>query len=499
VVPSVHLSRPWALTGRCPTDRILGWMNIFSSLDLALSVMSAYVGFYHLVVYLNRRSSTESLQFSLLCFAIAINDIACVGLYNSKSVASGEFWQKTQYFSSVVIAMGFVTFTYCLLGRKLDLVARAVLLLLGFLLLGGASNSTLLLDPRQPMERTLTAFGAAVTYFEHKPGIIWNVLFVVQTMGMCWLYGLLITEFVKHKKRYLLPLLGGFFAFFTSAIFDMLISMDVLLWLYTVEYMFLLMVLVMDYILIKRFIAVFAEVETLNLHLGENVNERTAEIQKLANELELANQQLERKNNSLKVRVELDGMTALLNHAAFHRRLTEMFSLCQRQKFPISVMLLDIDHFKQINDRFGHQVGDQVISRFAKVLDDSFRNYDIKSRYQMEASNSVAELEDRAIAGRYGGDEFAVSLPNCGEQEAQSIAERIRLKVRSLEFAANPELRVTSSIGCAVLLDSSKCESAVQLVHLADQALYGAKLGGRDRCATSVWTCAATGHTTLTR
>jgi len=476
-----------ALTGRRPVDTMLDWMNIFSSLDLALCILSCYVGFYHLVVYLNRRSSTKNLNFSLLCFAIAFNDIATVELYNSQSVRSGEFWQKAQYFWSVAISMGFVTFTYFLIGRKSDVIKRAVLTLLGLLLIGGMTTSSYVLDPQKPMERTLTALGATVTYFEHKPGILWNVLFVVQTIGMCWLYGLLSAEFVRHKKRDLLLLLGGFFVFFVSAVVDMLISMDIILSLYTVEYSFLVMVLVMDYILIKRFIGVFAEVETLNLHLGEKVDERTAEIQKLASELKTMNLRLEEKNTSLKLRVDRDSMTALLNHAAFHRRLSEVFNLCQRQGFPISVMLLDIDHFKQINDSHGHPMGDQVISRFAKMLSDSSRNYDIKSRYEKNAPDTATEGQDDPIAGRYGGDEFAVALPNCGQEQAQTIAERIRSRIRNLEFAANPKLRVTASLGCAVLLDPSKCESEAQLIQLADRALYDAKRAGRDRFAMSVW------------
>jgi GGDEF domain-containing protein len=284
-----------------------------------------------------------------------------------------------------------------------------------------------------------------------------------------------------------LLLLGGFFVFFVSAVVDMLISMDIILSLYTVEYSFLVMVLVMDYILIKRFIGVFAEVETLNLHLGEKVDERTAEIQKLASELKTMNLRLEEKNTSLKLRVDRDSMTALLNHAAFHRRLSEVFNLCQRQGFPISVMLLDIDHFKQINDSHGHPMGDQVISRFAKMLSDSSRNYDIKSRYEKNAPDTATEGQDDPIAGRYGGDEFAVALPNCGQEQAQTIAERIRSRIRNLEFAANPKLRVTASLGCAVLLDPSKCESEAQLIQLADRALYDAKRAGRDRFAMSVW------------
>jgi GGDEF domain-containing protein len=464
-------------------------MNVFSSMDLALCVLSAYVGFYHLVVYLSRRSSTVDLPFSLLCFAIALNNLACVGLYSSDSLQEGQHWQTMQYFCAVAISMGFVAFTYGLIGKKSDAMQRAVLALFCGLFVGGAFALEWVIDFKQPMERTMTAFGSSVTYFEHSPGNLWKTLFVAQLVGMCWLYGLLIAEYLRTKKRELLLLLAAFLLFFVSGVLDMLISVDAIRLVYTAEYAFLVMILAMDFILIKRFIGLFDEVESLNLHLGEMVEERTAEVRKLADELEVANEQLEKKNNSLKIRVDRDAMTALLNHAAFHRRLAEMLNFCQREKFPLTVMLLDVDHFKHINDEYGHQAGDRVISEVAASLRESSRNYDLKSRYQSEA---VEGNPPQVIAGRYGGDEFGVAFPNCGVLEARTIAARICEKVRSLRLPAQPGLKVTSSIGCAVLVNPSACEEELALIELADQALYDAKHRGRDGFSVFEWPGAAT-------
>lgn len=453
-------------------------MNLFSSLDLALSILSLYVGFYHIVLYINKKADIEKLHFSLLCFAIALYDAACVGLYNSTSITSGVLWQNGQFFCSVIISIEFVNFTYSLINKKSNILKKILLALLTLTFFCGIFLNRYVLDTHRPLVRLITIFGASVTYYEHQPGIIWNILFIVEIFGMCYLYIILIIEFIKKKKRDILLLLIGFFIFFIAAVIDNLISINKILFLYTVEYSFLVIILVMDYILIKRFIGVFDEVETLNLHLGEKVVERTLEIRKMADELSEVNKTLEEKNLTLLELSERDSLTKLLNHAAFHRRLSGLFNLSRRQKFPISVMILDIDCFKKINDTYGHQTGDQVLIKISEYLNNSSRNHDTKARYYQDHTELLRNYD---ITGRYGGDEFAIALLYCGVNESRIIADRICLKIRNLVFNKIPDLHVTSSIGCAVLLDNSVCENELQLIKIADQALYSAKEKGRDQ------------------
>ena len=200
----------------------------------------------------------------------------------------------------------------------------------------------------------------------------------------------------------------------------------------------------------------------------------------MAEELKAANEQLTAANASLQKRVEHDGMTALLNHAAFHRRLAEIFNLCRRQQFAITVMLLDIDHFKRTNDTHGHQMGDQVIAAFAQVLRECSRNYDIKSRYEEPTTEPGAIPREQGLAGRYGGDEFIVAYVKCGLPEARIIAERLCSRVRNLAFEVAADLRVTASIGCAVVSEPRTCSNELELVQLAKKA-------GRDRFVLSEW------------
>jgi GGDEF domain-containing protein len=457
-------------------------VNLFAALDLALCVLCAYVGLYTLVFFICEKRKIERLHFSLLCFLIALNDVACIGLYNATSMDSGAFWQRMQFYCTAGISIEFLSFTYVLIGRRRDVAKQILLALLTVVLATGLVLKGLVLDSSQPLRRTVTLLGHSVTYYEHQPGPVWNVLFVVQVAGMVYLYALLIREFFWRARREVLPLLVGFLVFFIAAASDMLISLNVFVFLYTVEYAFLVMVVLMDYVLLRRFLGVVGEVEALNLHLEDKVQKRTMEIQRIAEQLAEANRSLAERNATLKDLSERDSLTGLLNHAAFHRRLAELYHLSAREGFPICSMFVDIDNFKWINDEHGHQVGDAVISKIAETLRRSSRDYDVKARY-VDDNQKPGELD---IAGRYGGDEFAIAIPFCGAKEAATIAERICSSIRVLAFEQLPGLRVTSSIGCAVLLDHSVCEDELNLIRMADLALYEAKRKGRDQASSVI-------------
>ncbi len=459
-------------------------MNLFSAFDLALCILCAYVGLYTLVFFITDRREVERLHFSLLCFLIALNDVACIGLYNAASLTSGAFWQKMQFFCTAAISIEFLNFTYHLLRRKSDVRKRVLLTLAGLLFGAGTLLNDQVLDGTEPLERTVAVFEQSVTYYEYQPGILWVALFGVQLLGMLHVCALLFAEYFWRRKRDVLPILIGFLFFFAAAAVDMLISLNVIVFLYTVEYAFLIMVVLMDYVLLRRFLVVVREVETLNSGLEEKVAERTIEIQKMAEELAAANRSLADRNVTLQDLSERDSLTKLLNHATFHRRLAELFHMAGRQGFPISVMLIDIDHFKEINDVHGHQTGDAVIARIAESLRRGSRDYDVKARISIsdDLGNAVG------IAGRYGGDEFAVALAFCGAAESDAIAARTCSMVRSLKFKQAPDLRVTASVGCAVLLKHAGCQDELHLVRMADTALYEAKRKGRDQPSAVVIT-----------
>jgi two-component system cell cycle response regulator len=159
-----------------------------------------------------------------------------------------------------------------------------------------------------------------------------------------------------------------------------------------------------------------------------------------------------------------DGLTGLYNHRHFEERLAEEFRRSQRYADPVSLIMLDLDHFKDVNDRHGHPFGDRVLRETAQLIRSSIRDPDICSRY--------------------GGEEFAIILPKTHLQGALAVSERIFRALRAKTYTAEVDgqavpLRVTASVGVS-FYPSKEVTSPDLLVKFADEALYRAKREGRD-------------------
>ena len=150
-----------------------------------------------------------------------------------------------------------------------------------------------------------------------------------------------------------------------------------------------------------------------------------------------------------------DALTGLLNRRYIEQRLDEEVKRSNRHGYPMSFLLLDVDHFKSYNDTYGHPAGDVALKLVANVIKDTLRGAD--------------------VAARFGGEEFAILLPQTVDEEAAAIAERVRRNIEATEF---PHRDVTVSIGVASC--SSELCSTVGLVDAADKALYDAKRHGRN-------------------
>ncbi len=157
-----------------------------------------------------------------------------------------------------------------------------------------------------------------------------------------------------------------------------------------------------------------------------------------------------------------DGLTGLLNHREFRRRLGAAFSRPNRRGQPVSVMLIDFDHFKQVNDTVGHQHGDLVLRSGARVVRSTVRTHD--------------------LVARYGGDELSVVLLDAGPDGAAVLADRVVANVHAAKIGTVPDHQLTFSIGVASYPEDA--HSAEELVMAADQALYLAKRQGKDRART---------------
>ncbi len=190
------------------------------------------------------------------------------------------------------------------------------------------------------------------------------------------------------------------------------------------------------------------ELVDLNQSLEIKVKERTAA-------LEDANQRLERL-------AVTDGLTGLFNHRRMQERLTEEVAAALRDGNPLAVLMIDVDHFKKYNDKWGHPAGDEVLRQLARALGEDRRQVD--------------------LVARYGGEEFAILLHGIGRVAAEEIGKKILERVRALAVphaAEQPLGHMSVSVGLAVLPEHAK--TAEDLVGAADTALYKAKNAGRDR------------------
>ena len=160
-----------------------------------------------------------------------------------------------------------------------------------------------------------------------------------------------------------------------------------------------------------------------------------------------------------------DGLTGLLNHAAFQQELQDQIRENESDGRGLTVVMSDLDHFKEVNDSFGHPAGDYVLQQVARLWQ--------------------ATLPDRAVIGRYGGEEFVCLLTDTDIEEGRHLAEELREVIAEFPFSYEGRLlQVTSSFGVAAHTDPR--QSAMRLVRQADDALYQAKETGRNRviCAT---------------
>jgi diguanylate cyclase (GGDEF)-like protein/PAS domain S-box-containing protein len=195
--------------------------------------------------------------------------------------------------------------------------------------------------------------------------------------------------------------------------------------------------------------------EQIKMQIGL-LQEYSMEMQTQQAELIQANAMLEEANTLLKALATTDSLTGLYNHRAFQERLAEEFQRYCRYGAPLSVMLLDVDHFKQFNDRFGHPAGDQVLKKVAQRIQSNLRKVD--------------------FVARYGGEEFVVILPETGEEGAQSAAEHVRCAIEAADWE---QRAITVSIGLSTA--SVRTETQAALIDEADRALYVSKSFGRNR------------------
>ncbi len=184
---------------------------------------------------------------------------------------------------------------------------------------------------------------------------------------------------------------------------------------------------------------------------------------KLQAELEEAKKEIQNQReqmNSCMQESRTDALTSLANRRALDLELGRVLAQRRRDGSPFSVLMIDIDYFKRINDQYGHMVGDQLLKCFSRCLTNTFRETD--------------------FVARFGGEEFVAILTRTSREDASRAAERVRLAIEASRLKVGElEIQLTASLGIKEALDN---ETKDEILQKADEALYAAKRGGRNRC-----------------
>ena len=393
--------------------------------QLVLAFVLLAAAAYHLALGVQRPSSPEYLWFAIT--------VACAALYGFLRTqwrfdlpAGFTALKKVEHLLLYLMAAGSIQFLWLFFQEPISRALRAtqaLLLLAGMVVV--ASPSLLVARRMLPllyvMMAWLTIAIAGLVLRRIRAGdpeagtVGAGALLVAMTF---------ISDAFVERNIYVAPRLGSFG--------------------------FAMLVLAMSVSLARRFNRALSDLDSLRRELEERVEARTRELSGAMHRME-----------------ELaltDNLTALPNRRALLNRAMSGLGAARRKQKPYAVAMVDIDHFKAINDTHGHAAGDQALQRLGRLLED-----------QLRASDEV---------GRWGGEEFLVLLPETDLAEAGRVAERLRAAVEAEHFIVegNVTLKVTISIGVAAL--DTPAQSALvldALIRLADDALYRAKEAGRNR------------------
>ena len=196
------------------------------------------------------------------------------------------------------------------------------------------------------------------------------------------------------------------------------------------------------------------------------IERKNNELKKTIEQLENAKIKIKAQNDELRRLATVDPLSGALNRRAFFEKLGLEFALARQEKLILSCLMVDIDHFKQVNDSYGHSVGDDMIKGMSNIL--------------------LENCPTNGAVGRYGGEEFCLVLPGLSDEEAYSVAENIR--VQFSEWSSKPESptsgkQFTASFGLSSITTQTK--DAATIIDQADQALYVSKQSGRNQ--TTSW------------
>ena len=412
-------------------------------LNLAISLLLFIIAFYHLLIFIQRPKDRYNAYYALLGFSCALY------LTNFYATAIPGFlemepsylvFQKVVFIAMTVSALALGKFVSSFLDRRdpewLRYLYGLVLLVFIVLFLGA------------PDFRVFNQFRGAILY-----------MFMVPAAYIAFL---LVHGLIRRQKG-ALTILIGFAPLFVAIPFDLVVREALQIpGVYLTGFGVPAFILTILFILSIRFVHTANEEDRLNQELEIDVFVRTNQLKEANLRLEKTLDELKDVNRRLEGIAVTDSLTKAFNRRAFDLRFDEEYSRARRNKANLSVLMVDIDFFKKINDEHGHLCGDECLVAVAASIQTSLKR-------------------PADILARYGGEEFVVLLPETDLAGAGTIAETMRSIVEALRVPYEDDVvRLTISVGVASFMPGTPVEKDTMLA-CADAALYKAKAEGRNR------------------
>lgn len=286
----------------------------------------------------------------------------------------------------------------------------------------------------------------------YKVAIYWDIIFVVYLIFFLYLIFFNLLSVLKNKKNSI-PNLASYFLILIFAVSNYKYYCSPVCFNFAV----LTFAVMQFFIFVRRNYNIIKEAEVIandNKKMIEHIEYLNNNFEK---EIKERTKNLEQKNLILEKIAKTDGLTGVYNHKHIHEILENEFKRAKRYRKKLSVLMIDIDYFKNVNDNYGHQIGDRILVNISEIIKRTVRETD--------------------VVGRYGGEEFIAVCCETDVEGAYILAERIRTNIEKLKFTEN-NLSVTVSIGLAELNEEKEPK---KLVEKADKLLYEAKKSGRNR------------------
>lgn len=447
-------------------EQILGLRYKSIAYELFLFGSLLIIGLYHLALFIFRKKDYSALYFCLFCLLIAIRTML-VGERFFIYLYPGFNWEVAHKMQTMAFYLGvpiLVMFFKSIFPSHFSTRVLRIVQVVGF------------------------SFAAVVLLAPARIFTVLNPIYQLFAILVITYLLYILTNVLRRKESGTTLIVVGAFVLIASSLNDIIFlsvwmgdhgcsllrsiissgnlsSLGLLVFVFTQS-----MVLAQNYAhVFEKQEEMTRQLTEINVNLDELVKKRTTALEKSKKEIEQQKAELEKVNRVLQVLTLKDPLTRLWNRRHFDKTLEMEWNRCLRNQKPLALLVVDVDHFKEYNDSYGHQAGDECLLKVARTIDGLFRR----------ASDLVA---------RYGGDEFVVLMPETGKDEAAKMAITLRQAVEDLGITADDfslaKIYVTISIGGASIIPDVN-SSPTYLFQIADQALYQAKKAGRNHIKLS--------------